>query len=105
MISRGYRDFNGRRRLTGRSQRPSGLRHELFSPAQTLGSWVRIQLQAWMSVCVYSVFVLSCMQVAVLRRADPPPKEFYQLCIAIINLKSGQGPIKGCRVIDRQADR
>jgi hypothetical protein len=25
-----------------------------------------------MFVCIYSVFVLSCMQVAFLRRADPP---------------------------------
>jgi hypothetical protein len=27
-------------------------------PAQTLGSWVRIQIEAWMPVCVYSIFVL-----------------------------------------------
>jgi hypothetical protein len=46
---------------TCRSRWPSGLRHELSSPAQTLGSWVRIQLEAWMSVYVYSVFVLSCV--------------------------------------------
>jgi hypothetical protein len=31
-------------------------------------------------LCVYSVFVLSCVQVAALRRADPPSKESYQLC-------------------------
>jgi hypothetical protein len=42
-------------RLRCRSQCPRGLRHELFSPAQTLGSWVRILLEAWMSVYVYSV--------------------------------------------------
>jgi hypothetical protein len=41
-----------------RSQWPRGLRHEPSSPAQTLGSWVRIPLEAWMSACVYSVFVL-----------------------------------------------
>jgi hypothetical protein len=35
-----------------------GLRHELSSLAQTLGSWVRNPLEACMSVCVYSVFVL-----------------------------------------------
>jgi hypothetical protein len=29
-----------------------------------------------MSVCVYSVFVLSCVQVVALRLADPPSKEF-----------------------------
>jgi hypothetical protein len=52
----------------------------MFSPAKTLGSWVRIQLEALMSVCVYSVFVLSCVQIATLRRADPPSKESYLLC-------------------------
>jgi hypothetical protein len=31
------------------------------SPAPKLRSWVRIPLQAWMLVCVYSVFVLSCV--------------------------------------------
>jgi hypothetical protein len=44
-----------------RSQWPHGLRHESSSPARTLGSWVRIPLEVWMSVCVYSVFVLFCM--------------------------------------------
>jgi hypothetical protein len=33
-----------------------------------------------MSVCVYSVFVLSCVQVAALRQADPPSKESYRRC-------------------------
>jgi hypothetical protein len=47
--------------LSGRSQWPRGLRHEPVSPARTLGSWVRIPLEAWMSVCVYSMFVLSCV--------------------------------------------
>jgi hypothetical protein len=44
-----------------RSQWPRALRHEPSSPAQTLKSCVRIPLEAWMSVCVYSVFVLSCV--------------------------------------------
>jgi hypothetical protein len=35
--------------------------HETFSPARTLESWVRIPLEAWMFVCVYSVFVLFCI--------------------------------------------
>jgi hypothetical protein len=30
-------------------------------PAWTLGSWVRIPLEAWMFVCVYSVLVLTCV--------------------------------------------
>jgi hypothetical protein len=42
------------------SQWPRGLRHELSSLARTLGSWVRIPLKAWMSMYVYSVFVLFC---------------------------------------------
>jgi hypothetical protein len=81
-------------------QWPRRLRHELSSPAQTLWSWVRFQLEAWMSVCVYSVFVLFCVQIAALRRADLPSKEFYRLCIGLRNWKSGQGPTKGCRAID-----
>jgi hypothetical protein len=54
-----------------RTQRPSGLRHELSLLARTLELWVRIAVQEWMSVCVYSVcvahlgafilFVLSCV--------------------------------------------
>jgi hypothetical protein len=41
-----------------RSRRPRCLRRELSSPAPTLRSWGRIPLEAWMSVCVYSVLVL-----------------------------------------------
>jgi hypothetical protein len=33
----------------------------MSSPASTLGLWVRIPLEAWKFVCVYSVFVLSCV--------------------------------------------
>jgi hypothetical protein len=43
-------------------QLPRSLRHELSSPAQTLGSWVPIALQTWMSVCVYSVCDVLCRQ-------------------------------------------
>jgi hypothetical protein len=41
-----------------RSQWPRDLRHELSSLARKLRSWVRIPFEAWMSVCVDSVFVL-----------------------------------------------
>jgi hypothetical protein len=44
-----------------RSQWPRGLRHELSSLSRMLGSWVRIPLKAWMSVCVYSMFMLFCV--------------------------------------------
>jgi hypothetical protein len=37
------------------------LRHEPSSPARTLGSWVRIPLEAWISLCIYCVFVLFCV--------------------------------------------
>jgi hypothetical protein len=43
------------------SGRPHGLRHEMSSPARTLGSWVRIPLKAWKFVCIYSLAVLSCV--------------------------------------------
>jgi hypothetical protein len=33
------------------------------------------------------VFVLFCVQVAALRPADPPSKEFYRLCKKIKKLK------------------
>jgi hypothetical protein len=34
---------------------------QMSLPALTLGSWVRILPVAWMFVCVYSMFVLSCV--------------------------------------------
>jgi hypothetical protein len=34
-----------------------------------------------MSVCVYYMFVLFCVLVAALRRADPPSKQSNRLCI------------------------
>jgi hypothetical protein len=41
-----------------RSQYPRCLRNELSSLAQTLGSWVRIPLRAWIfGVCVLLFFV------------------------------------------------
>jgi hypothetical protein len=57
-----------------------------------------------MSVCIYSVFMLSCVQVAALRLADPPSLEFYRLCKTSRNKKSGQGPTEGCRATGRQIE-
>jgi hypothetical protein len=51
-----------RRKTEGHTKSwPRGLRHEMSSSTQTLGPWVQIPLKAWMSMCVYSVFVLSCV--------------------------------------------
>jgi hypothetical protein len=41
-------------------------------------------------MCVYFVFVLFCVYVAALRRADPPSKESYRLCIGLINWKAAK---------------
>jgi hypothetical protein len=85
----------------GPSLWPRGLRHELSLPVQTVRSWVRIPLEGWMNVCVCSVSVLFCVQVATLRWADLPFKESYRLYTWSRNWKGGQGPTKGCRAIDR----
>jgi hypothetical protein len=68
-----------------RSQWLSGLRHEPSSSDRTRGSWVRITLKSWISVCFYSTFVLFCVYVAALRWTDPPSKESYRLCIGLRN--------------------
>jgi hypothetical protein len=60
----GYRDrlgFENSNQFMCRPQWPRGLRYELSSLARTLRSWVRIPLNTWISVCVYSVFVLFCV--------------------------------------------
>jgi hypothetical protein len=51
-------------------------------------------------LCFYSVFVLSCVQVAALQQADHSSKEFYRLCKRSRKLKNCQVPRKGCRAID-----
>jgi hypothetical protein len=83
-----------------RSRWRRGLRHELSSLTRTLGSWVRIPFKAWMSVSVYSVFVLFCVDSG-LATSWSPFKESYRLCIRLRNWKSGQGPTKDCTAIDR----
>jgi hypothetical protein len=64
----------------------------MSSPTQTLESWVRNPLEAWMSVRVYSMFVLSCVQVAALRQADHPSVESYCLSISSRLILMGNGP-------------
>jgi hypothetical protein len=83
-----------RERIFRRSQWRQGLKYEPCLPVRTLGSWTLIPLEAWMFVCVYSVFSLFCLYVSIFRRADPPPKESYRLCIGLRNWESGQDPTK-----------
>jgi hypothetical protein len=50
--------------------------------------------------------VLSCVQVAALRRADPLSEESYRLCKKNKKLKKEANfQQKGCRAIDRYRDR
>jgi hypothetical protein len=51
------------------------------------------------SVCVYFMFVLSCVQVQTLCRTDPPFKESYRPSIRSSNWTKRPGPIKGGRAI------
>jgi hypothetical protein len=76
--------------MSGRSQRKRGLR--------SLEHWDRgfESHSRHGCLCLFILFVLFCVQVAAaLRRADPPYKESYRLCIGLRNWKSGQGPTKG----------
>jgi hypothetical protein len=72
----------------------AGQSRTLSSPARILGSWVRIPLEAWMSA-FFSVFVMSCVKVAALRRANPPSKESYGMCTRLRNWKKRPGPNRG----------
>jgi hypothetical protein len=54
------REFNDYLRETAPITVERGVGHELSSPDERLGLWVRILLEAWMSVCCYRVFVLPC---------------------------------------------
>jgi hypothetical protein len=47
--------------VEGRSECPRGLMHAPSLPARNLELYVRIPLEAWMSVCVYSVCVVLCV--------------------------------------------
>jgi hypothetical protein len=67
-------------------------------PFEHWGLGFESPLEAWMSVCVYPVFVLLSVWVAALRGTDPPSKESCRLCIIRLqNRKTGLGPTKGSR--------
>jgi hypothetical protein len=83
-----------------RSQWPRGLRHEPSSSTQTLGSWVRIPLEPWMSVYVYSVCLVLCVGTGLMTswaRVQGVLPTLYRWR----NWESGQGPTKGCRAVGR----
>jgi hypothetical protein len=63
-----------------RSQGPRGLRHEMSSPAQTLGSWVRIPLETWMSVRLFCVD--SCLATGLITR----PRSYSDFKVQISEL-------------------
>jgi hypothetical protein len=50
-----------------------------------------------MSVCVYSVSVLRCVEVAALRPADPPSEESYSVCIGLKTEKAAKVKQNDCR--------
>jgi hypothetical protein len=77
--------------LLRRSQWPRGPKHEPSSPARKPGSWVRIPLR-YGCLCAFILFVLFCVLVAALRRADPRPRSVTDCVKRSRNLKSGQGP-------------
>jgi hypothetical protein len=68
-----------------RSQWPRDQRQELFSPAQTLGSWVRIPLEAW--TFAFNLFVLSCTGSG-FAAGWSPTQESYLLSIWLRNCKT-----------------
>jgi hypothetical protein len=80
------------------SQWPCGIRHKPFSPAQTLVSWVRIPLKAWMSVCAYSL----CVGNGLVTGSSAVQGVLPSAQKKISNWKSGQGLTKGCRAIERE---
>jgi hypothetical protein len=60
-LIKGMLKFKPASQFVDRSQWPRSLRRELSSPARTLGLWILIRLEAWISECIYFVFVLSCV--------------------------------------------
>jgi hypothetical protein len=72
------------------SQWPRRLRHELSSLSRTLGSWVRIPLNAWMPVCAFILCLCQPCDGLMTRPRSPI------ICVKMITkLKNRPGPNKG----------
>jgi hypothetical protein len=86
------------------SQQPRGLRHELYSLSQTLGSWVWIPLKAWkfgVRMRLFCVCVVLCVGSG-LATGWSTVQRVLPTVYRIKKLKSGQGPTKGCTAVDRE---
>jgi hypothetical protein len=83
----------------GRSQWPRRLKDELSSAAWTLESWVRISLEALLSVCVYFICVVLCVG-SDLATGRSPVQGVLPSVYGLRNWKNCQGPTKGSRDID-----
>jgi hypothetical protein len=59
------------------------LRHEISSPAQTLGSWIPVHSRHWCLSAFLRNYVVLC-RYRPFDRADHPSKESYQLSIRFI---------------------
>jgi hypothetical protein len=84
-----------------RSQWPRDLRHEPSPPSRTLGSWVRIPIEAWMSVVhLLCVCVVVCV-VSGLATGWSPVQGVLPSVYRIKKPKNGHGP-KGHRARERE---
>jgi hypothetical protein len=87
------------------SRWPRGLRCELSSLARTLGSWVRIPLKAWMSLCVYCVCVVLCVGSCLATGWSPVQGVLPTACRIKELKKRPRSNKKDYRAIDRRMDR
>jgi hypothetical protein len=87
-----------------RSQWPRGLRHEPSSPARRLGIMCSNPTrQMDVFVRLFCVCVVLCVGSG-LAMSWSPSNESYRLCLGFRNSKSGEGPTKGCRAIERERE-
>jgi hypothetical protein len=86
-----------------RSQWPRCLRHELSSPTRTLGSWIRIPLQALdVSVRLFCVCVVLCVGNGLATGSSP----VQGVLPTVYRLTENAAKVhKGCRAIDGWIDR